>query len=293
VAPLFAEQLAVVPPGPAAPGRTAPLRLVWQQSEAAVTARPAASPMSPEPREAGRLALVVPLTEQQGLVERAQQGDAAAFAELFRQHRGAVARIAFRMLGPRADLEDAVQDVFVHVFRSLPDFRGQSKFSTWLHRVAVNVVLMIRRRARSRPTLVADDRVGREGSDVGALPDEALARTRRLAAFRRLLDQLSEKKRTVFVLHEIEGMSPTEIAELVDCPVLTVRTRLFYARQELAELLRTEPTLQRLAEGWADERKEGAREKGARPKGKTKTEDDASEGQPHETTGESSPEEET
>jgi RNA polymerase sigma-70 factor (ECF subfamily) len=183
--------------------------------------------------------------------------------------------------------------VFVHVFRSLPDFRGQSKFSTWLHRVAVNVVLMIRRRARSRPTLVADDRVGREGAADSALPDDALARSRRLAAFRRLLDQLSEKKRTVFLLHEIEGLSPTEIAELVDCPVLTVRTRLFYARQELAGLLRTEPTLARLAEQWSEERHEAARPKATTSRAAHKTEADASDGPPHETTGESTPEEET
>jgi RNA polymerase sigma-70 factor (ECF subfamily) len=221
--------------------------------------------------------VIVPRAEQQDLVERAQRGDAAAFAELFRQHRGAVGRIAFRMLGPGADLEDAVQDVFVHVFRSLPDFRGQSKFSTWLHRVTVNVVLMIRRRARSRPTLVAEDRVSRETSDEGALPDEALARARRLEAFRGLLERLSEKKRTVFVLHELEGMGPAEIAQVVDCPVLTVRTRLFYARRELAELLRADPTLSRLAEQWLDEHREG---------GKRTAQAEASEQSPHPPRGE-------
>lgn len=185
--------------------------------------------------------------EPDELVLRAQQGETAAFSELFRQHRAAVARIAFRMLGPAADLEDVVQEVFLQVFRSLPDFRGQSKFSTWLHRVSVNVVLMVRRRARSRPVLTTDE--GRRPEPGNQpLPDQEVVRERRLAAFRRQLDRLSEKKRTVFVLHEIEGMAPAQIAEVVDCPVLTVRTRLFYARRELAQLMRSEPCLAQLVD---------------------------------------------
>jgi RNA polymerase sigma factor (sigma-70 family) len=184
----------------------------------------------------------VPPFEVDEQVRRAQQGDTAAFAELFRQHRSTVARIAFRMLGPGADLEDVVQEVFFQVFRSLPDFRGQSKFSTWLHRVAVNVVLMVRRRARSRPVLMAEETAKQEPS-AELQPDQELMLARRLTTFRKLLDRLSEKKRTVFLLHEIEGMSPAEIAELVDCPVLTVRTRLFYARRDLVEMMRSEPDL--------------------------------------------------
>ncbi|MCC6523734.1 MAG: sigma-70 family RNA polymerase sigma factor [Polyangiaceae bacterium] len=188
----------------------------------------------------------VALTDDE-LVARAQRGDAAAFRELFRAHRQAVSRIAYRMLGAHGDLEDVVQEVFLQVHRSLPDFRGQAKFSTWLHRVAVNVVLMARRRARSRPTFAAEE-AGRHEADARPLPDHDLARNRRLAAFRALLDRLSEKKRTVFVLHELEGMSPSQIAEVVDCPVLTVRTRLFYARRELAQLMRSEPHLAQLCE---------------------------------------------
>lgn len=185
--------------------------------------------------------------EPDELVDRARDGDTAAFAELFRRHRSAVTAIAYRMMGPRADLEDMVQEVFLQVHRSLPDFRGQAKFSTWLHRVTVNVVLMARRRARSRPTYAHEDHARHE-SDDGMLPDQHVIRARRMEAFRRLLDRLSEKKRTVFVLHEIEGMPPAEIAELVGCPVLTVRTRLFYARKELTQLMASEPNLSPLLE---------------------------------------------
>jgi len=181
------------------------------------------------------------------VVIRAQAGDAAAFAELFRQHRSVVTGIAYRMLGPNADLEDVVQDVFLQVHRSLPDFRGQAKFTTWLHRVTVNVVLMTRRRARSRPQYTHEEAARHEPTEVPS-PAQDVARRRRVEAFQALLDKLSEKKRTVFVLHELEGMAPSEIAEMVECPILTVRTRLFYARKELAEMMRNEPALIGLAD---------------------------------------------
>ncbi|MEZ4444330.1 MAG: sigma-70 family RNA polymerase sigma factor [Polyangiaceae bacterium] len=187
------------------------------------------------------------MREPDELVQRAQAGDEAAFAELFRKHRSVVAAIAYRMLGPSADIEDVVQEVFLQVHRSLPDFRNQAKFTTWLHRVAVNVVLMTRRRAKSRPTYTHEDAARHEAYD-GPAPDQHLARSRRLEAFHGLLEKLSDKKRTVFVLHELEGMAPAEIAKVVDCPVLTVRTRLFYARRELAQMMRSEPTLAAIIE---------------------------------------------
>jgi RNA polymerase sigma-70 factor (ECF subfamily) len=185
--------------------------------------------------------------ELEDLVRRSQRGDRIAFAELFRRHRGDVSRLVFRMLGPSADTEDVVQEVFLQVHKSLGEFRGQAKFTTWLHRVTVNVVLMVRRAARSRPVFSGEPLSDVE-PDRRLLPDEDAARRQRIAAFRRLLDRLPEKKRTVFILHEIEGMSPAEIGEIVDAPVLTVRTRLFYARRELAEMMREEPTLAQLAQ---------------------------------------------
>lgn len=188
------------------------------------------------------------------LVERAKHGDRAAFRELFRRHRSDVARLAYRMVGQSADLEDIIQEVFLQVHRSLGEFRGQSKFSTWLHRVTVNVVLMSRRAAKSRPVFAAE--ITDAEVDGGPLPDEDATRRARVAAFRRVLEKLPEKKRTVFVLHEIEGVSPIEIAQIVDAPVLTVRTRLFYARREICELMREEPSLQHLADDVADRKSE-------------------------------------
>jgi RNA polymerase sigma-70 factor (ECF subfamily) len=200
------------------------------------------SPLRPPPATLAR----VEAPQLDPIVERARAGDREAFRELFRRHRADVARLAYRMLGPTSDLDDVVQEVFFQVHRSLHDFRGQSKFTTWLHRVTVNVVLMNRRAARSRPVFAGelrDDEPGR-----GERPDEGAAQLRRIEAFRRVLARLPEKKRTVFVLHELEGVAAQEIATIVDAPVLTVRTRLFYARRELCELMRAEPDLAALAD---------------------------------------------
>src|SRR4051812_25883668 len=181
------------------------------------------------------------------MVARCQRGEAAAFRQLFAGHRHEVARLVFRMTGPRADLEDIVQEVFLQVHRSLKDFRGQAKFSTWLHRVTVNVVLMHRRSARSRPVLTEEAPGDLVADTSQTLPDEDAERRERMRAFQRVLARLADKKRVVFVLHELEGMSPAEIADVVGAPVLTVRTRLFYARREIEEMLREEPSLASLS----------------------------------------------
>lgn len=188
------------------------------------------------------------------LVSRFQNGDAAAFTEIFRRNQPAVSRLVSRMLGVNStrragtvELEDLVQEVFVQVYRSLTSFRGQSRLGTWIYRVAINVVLMHRRSLRSRPTW-AQTEIPAETQHPGLLPDDEFVRKRNVAALYEQLEKLSEKKRTAFILHEIEGLSPAEIAKAVDAPVLTVRTRLFYARRELLELFRSDPYLSTLAD---------------------------------------------
>lgn len=194
-------------------------------------------------REPARaVAVKIVRVEPLGLVERCQRGDAEAFRELFRKHQLDVARLAQRMLGRTTDLEDIVQEVFLQVHRSIRDFRHGARFSTWLYRVTVNVVLMHRRAAKSRPVF-GEAPESLVAVDHRPHADEQLERQRRVQAFHRLLDRLSEKKRLVFVLHELEGLSPVEIASIVGSPVLTVRTRLFYARRELLALLAEEPSL--------------------------------------------------
>jgi len=180
------------------------------------------------------------------IVSRCQQGDKAAFRLLFEKHRAEVARLVYRILGPGNDLEDVVQDVFIQVYRSIGEFRGSSRFSTWLHRLTVNVALMNLRAKRARPNL--SDELPANVPSPSVAPDDDAMRRERVRVFYELLDRMSEKKRTVFILHEIEGLSPGEIAEIVGAPALTVRTRLFYARRELIQLLREQPALAGLAD---------------------------------------------
>ena len=183
------------------------------------------------------------MSDEEDLISRAGRGEASAFRTLYARHRGDVARLVYRMLSGSADVDDVVQEVFVQVYRSLKDFRGQSKLSTWIHRVTVNVVLMHRRAARSRPSYAEELPPETTADDRSVSPDEDVERRTRVRAFSKLVDKLADKKRTVFILHDMEGVSPQEIAEIVGAPVLTVRTRLFYARRELEAMIAEEPLL--------------------------------------------------
>jgi RNA polymerase sigma-70 factor (ECF subfamily) len=186
------------------------------------------------------------MADEETLIARAAAGDTAAFRVLYDRHRTDVARLVVRMLSGRGDVDDVIQEVFVQVYRSLKDFRGQAKFSTWLHRVTVNVVLMHRRASRSRPVFT-DGPVAEAPQADEVRPDDDAERLERMRAFSRVLDRLADKKRIVFVLHDLEGIAPSEIAKIVGAPVLTVRTRLFYARREIEAMLGDEPALAALA----------------------------------------------
>lgn len=188
------------------------------------------------------------------LITRAQRGDTAAFRQLFVRHRESVTRLVFRLIGPSADVEDVVQEVFLNVYRSLGSFRGEAKFSTWLYRLTANVTRMHLRRARSRPKLadVEVPEAPRESRPPEG-PDVELERAERVRALYRLLEGLSDKKREVLVLHDLEGVAAKEIAELLEIPVLTVRTRLFYARKALYAALADEPALGPVMEQLMDE----------------------------------------
>jgi RNA polymerase sigma-70 factor (ECF subfamily) len=178
----------------------------------------------------GKLHAVAGPAAQPDLVARCQRGEKEALGELYRLYRAEVARNLHRMLGPgRGDLEDVLQEVFIEVFRSIARFRGDAKITTWLYRVCVNVALQ-RLRKRRRRAEVSGDTVTERVTDE--TPERELDNRRRLDAVYRILDELSPKKRVVFILHEIEGREPKEIAGIVGAPVLTVRTRLHYARKE-------------------------------------------------------------
>jgi RNA polymerase sigma-70 factor (ECF subfamily) len=180
-------------------------------------------------------------------VRRAMAGETRAFSELYQLHRRDVARLAGRLLGLRGDLDDVIQEVFIQVFRSLPAFRAESRFTTWLNRVTVNVTLMYLRAARSRPQLAPEVPGDSVPANDGETPFEGMARNERVRALYRILDLLSEKKRTVFILHDLEGVPASEISKMVGAPVLTVRTRLFYARREVYAAMAQDPALDAIA----------------------------------------------
>ena len=193
----------------------------------------------------GKMPVVAGESEHEAsLLARCRSGDRTALGEFYRQYRSEVMRNLSRVLGPsRGDLDDVLQDVFIEAFRSLPRFRGDSKLSTWLYRVCVNVALQ-RLRKRKRQAEVPDDELfdGWLMRDEQT-PERGLEARRRIAAVYGILDGLSPKKRMVFILHEIEGREPKEIAAIVDCPVLTVRTRLHYARKEFYARAALDPKL--------------------------------------------------
>jgi RNA polymerase sigma-70 factor (ECF subfamily) len=221
---------------------------VYRTRPAAPNRRPLATALPRTARGAAAAKALLAFSTMEAidpLIRRAQEGDEAAFREIFLRHRAEVARVVQRVMGPSPDGDDVVQDVFVHVFRSLRSFRGESKFTTWLFRLTVNVTRMHLRRGRARPRIADVDVPETAGDDDApqVLPDRAYESDQRLRALYRLLDALGEKKRTVLVLHDLEGMPSKEIAELVGAPVLTVRTRLFYARKELYAAIAKEPAL--------------------------------------------------
>ncbi len=175
------------------------------------------------------------------VLRRAQAGDPAAFAELFQSHKSRVYFICLRMTKNVAEAEDLTQDAFMQVFRKLGDFRGDSAFSTWLHRVAVNTVLMHFRK-KSLPQLSLDQPTheGADGKPVFrdySSTDNNLAGCVDRIALHKAIEDLPEGYRTVFLLHEIDGYEHQEIAKLLGCSVGNSKSQLHKARLRIREFL--------------------------------------------------------
>lgn len=167
------------------------------------------------------------------LIHRAQLGDQAAFEVLYREHVGRVYALCLRLTADAARAEELTQDVFVRVWERLASFRGESAFSSWLYRVAVNVVFLSSRRARRRTARVVavDDPASLERADDAAGPGPRLDLERAVAA-------LPRGAREVFVLHDIEGYRHEDIARLTGIAIGTSKAQLFRARRLLREALR-------------------------------------------------------
>jgi RNA polymerase sigma-70 factor (ECF subfamily) len=166
------------------------------------------------------------------LVQRARGGDQAAFRELYRQQVGRVYALCLRMARDGAEAEELTQDVFVRVWERLTSFRGESAFTTWLHRVTVNVVLEARRKRRRREARVLpmEDPAVLERPGADARPALSVDLERAIA-------MLPEGAREVFLLYDVEGYGHAEIAEMVGIAAGTSKAQLFRARQLLRKVL--------------------------------------------------------
>ena len=174
------------------------------------------------------------------LVQRAQCGDEAAFATLFQLHKKRVYSVCLQMTKDVADAEDLTQEAFMQVFRSINSFRGDSAFSTWLYRVAVNTVLMKLRRRKSPPVLSLDEPVSNDSPslkrEVGK-EDLSLSGAVDRIALRRAIEELPGGCRQIFDLHEVEGYQHHEIAELLQCSIGNSKSQLHKAKMKMRDLL--------------------------------------------------------
>lgn len=181
----------------------------------------------------------------QALVRRWRQGDERAFADLFATYRSLVWGVLHHLMPEDPDLEDVVQQAFVEVFRSLSSFEGRSKLSSWITRVALHMGYHHLRRKRSRPgdyeavSTIPETADGSPDAD----PETVARRAEVVRRVRAVLASLPEKKRTVFILNDLQGLPQEEVAEIVGVRIATVRTRLFYARREFYKKAAKDPIL--------------------------------------------------
>jgi len=195
----------------------------------------------------------------QQLVERAQRGDKRAFDLLVTKYQRKLGRLLSRFIRDPAEVEDVAQEAFIKAYRALPNFRGESAFYTWLYRIAVNTAkkalgelkrdLLVTESARANPD--DDDETSRAENELtdGETPESLLASKEVAEAVNLAIAALSEDLRQAITLREVEGLSYEEIADLMGCPIGTVRSRIFRAREAIA--LRLRPLLDtRIGERW-------------------------------------------
>ncbi|UDG83184.1 RNA polymerase sigma factor RpoE [Candidatus Vallotia lariciata] len=181
----------------------------------------------------------------QALVERIQQGDKASFNLLVAKHHRKIIRLISRLVRDPAEVEDVVQDAFIRAYRALPQFRGESAFYAWLHRIAVNTAKnYLSTQGRRVPTSTTVDIDGAATfSDTASLKDintpESVLMSKQIAqTVNTAIAVLSRELRIAIILREIEGLSYEEIAKMIKCPIGTVRSRIFRARESIAKRLR-------------------------------------------------------
>ncbi|PYV12956.1 MAG: RNA polymerase subunit sigma-24 [Acidobacteria bacterium] len=174
------------------------------------------------------------------LIARAQRGDEAAFSALFEAHKRRVYSLCLRMTGNTAEAEDLSQEAFLQLFRKIATFRGESAFSTWLHRLVVNVVLMHLRKKELPQVSLNESEAGQEEPvkrDYGDDDRRLMGSVDRVNLLR-AISELPPGYRAIFVLHDVEGYEHNEIAQIMNCSVGNSKSQLHKARMKLREGLR-------------------------------------------------------
>ncbi|MFP5022186.1 RNA polymerase sigma factor [Pseudonocardia phyllosphaerae] len=188
-------------------------------------------------RSAGSRRTPGPLDETT-LVVRAQDGDVHAFAELARRHQDALFRVAYRVLGQRADAEDALQEALIDAWRRIGTFRGDAAFSTWMYRIVTHRCTALLRRRRHTDPLPSDDGPGAHLLAGTGTPERSAEVDAEMAALAQALTTLPDEQRTCWVLRELEGLGYTEISQITGATETAVRGRIHRARTALAERMR-------------------------------------------------------
>lgn len=181
----------------------------------------------------------------QQLVERAQRGDKQAFGLLVSKYQRKLMRLLSRLVRDSAEVEDVAQETFIKAYRALPSFRGDSAFYTWLYRIGINTAKnFLVSQGRRAPTLTGFDSEEAETFEEGEqlrdnnTPERLMLSKQIAETVDAAMDSLPEELRTAIMLRELEGMSYEEIAGVMECPIGTVRSRIFRAREAISEKLR-------------------------------------------------------
>jgi len=172
------------------------------------------------------------------IVERALTGDAEAFGEIVRRWERRIFALAYGILGREDDARDATQETFLAAFRNLRGFRGDAKVSSWLHRIAVNQCITRQRRAKVRSESALAAEVGEFSTSVSFSPASVVESRQETLAVRRAINSLPIELRQVVIMKEFEELTFREIADALDLPLSTVKSRLYTAMKQLQMRLR-------------------------------------------------------
>lgn len=187
------------------------------------------------------------LLDERILIDKASQGDADAFETLVERYEKGVYNLAYRLIPDREDAMDVAQEVFLKAFQALPGFRGDSRFSTWLHRVCVNASLdLLRRKQRTQtysldePITLKESSVARQVEDDGDSVEDLIETKSLCESVLSALDRVDETHRTVIVLSDVRGYSYQEIADMLGISIGTVKSRLHRARHGIRKMIPSE-----------------------------------------------------